>query len=776
VDKSSQDLLTKIIWSELIKDISLAATDAETIPEAMQKALELIRSYMQWEVGHVFYRSSFKEGELISTSIWSTSDPDRWESFKRETSRIHKTSGIGLPGDVMETGRTVIYRDLAKVDFLRLKIATELGLKAGIAFPVFAGNEIAAVLEFFSTETIETNKTLLDGLKKVGNKLGRVVERRRAEAEIRASQQQLADAQRIARMGSWEWNIRTDEVSVSEELFRIFGSEPKESPFTYETFLDHFHPDDREQVDRLIQDAYQKRGEFDFESRILRPDQEVRYLNGHAKVILDSAGKAAKMIGTSQDVTEQKQVQEKLRASEELIRKVVTAAPLVMWTTDRDGQVILAEGRELSSFGVKSQDLPGNPIRELIQSRPEIRADIEKALSGQEIVAEINTETATYESRYAPIRNNEGEISGVIGVLININDRIRIEEALRASETRFRTIFEGSAVGIAMIDLDRRFLIANPALLNMLDYSAAELWGKDLKEVIHPLDSQQNELLLEAMLSGDQELNHTEQRLLKKDGSIIWVNSTLSLTRRETSSPRFAILMVEDISLRKQMEAELAEVQRRLIASREKERLYLAQELHDDPLQELYGLMYQLEDVSSNLPDGQAYTELRDALTSVNRIINKLRNISRELRPPTLSSFGLEGAIRELCDRFQDEHPELKMRLDLMYDGQRLSEEVRMTLYRILQQALNNIVRHAQASNVSVRLRYNHGEDVLEVEDNGVGFSVPPRWVRFVREGHFGLAGAAERAETINGRFQVISAPGKGTRVRVTVPFESNPE
>jgi signal transduction histidine kinase len=111
-----------------------------------------------------------------------------------------------------------------------------------------------------------------------------------------------------------------------------------------------------------------------------------------------------------------------------------------------------------------------------------------------------------------------------------------------------------------------------------------------------------------------------------------------------------------------------------------------------------------------------------------------------------------------------------------MYDGQRLSEEVRMTLYRILQQALNNIVRHAQASNVSVRLRYNHGEDVLEVEDNGVGFSVPPRWVRFVREGHFGLAGAAERAETINGRFQVISAPGKGTRVRVTVPFESNPE
>lgn len=222
------------------------------------------------------------------------------------------------------------------------------------------------------------------------------------------------------------------------------------------------------------------------------------------------------------------------------------------------------------------------------------------------------------------------------------------------------------------------------------------------------------------------------------------------------------------------MEAELVEVNKRLIDSRERERLYLAQELHDEPLQELYGLLYQMEDLSNYVQGEENLSSLEEAQSTVNRIINTLRSICRELRPPALAHFGLEGAIRELIERFSNEHPEIKLHLDLMYDGQLLTEQVRLTLYRIFQQVLSNVARHAQASNVYIRFKYNQDQASLEVEDDGIGFSVPVRWVAFVRGGHLGLAGAAERAETINGRLRVTSSPGKGTMIRVAVPREGN--
>jgi two-component system sensor histidine kinase DegS len=228
--------------------------------------------------------------------------------------------------------------------------------------------------------------------------------------------------------------------------------------------------------------------------------------------------------------------------------------------------------------------------------------------------------------------------------------------------------------------------------------------------------------------------------------------------------------MVEDITPRKEMEAELSEVKKQLVAGRERERLYLAQELHDEPLQELYGVLYQLEDLTNFTSGDEGHSGVQEAQSAINRIINRLRSICVELRPPTLAHFGLEGAIRELADRYRTEHPEIHLHLELRQDGILLPEQVRLTLYRILQQALNNVHRHAQASEVSIRVKSLPDLMILEVEDNGKGFSVPPRWVSFVREGHLGLAGAAERAEIVNGTFQVISAPDNGTLVRVSMP------
>lgn len=132
-------------------------------------------------------------------------------------------------------------------------------------------------------------------------------------------------------------------------------------------------------------------------------------------------------------------------------------------------------------------------------------------------------------------------------------------------------------------------------------------------------------------------------------------------------------------------------------------------------------------------------------------------------------TFGLEKAILSHVEQFRTEHPEIKIRLNLEPDGQRLPERVRLALFRIYQQAIANIIRHAQASKVQIRFNLDEHSARLEIEDNGRGFDVPERLVGLVRKGHLGLVGAAERAEAIGGKLTISSQPGKGTTIQVEV-------
>jgi signal transduction histidine kinase len=216
---------------------------------------------------------------------------------------------------------------------------------------------------------------------------------------------------------------------------------------------------------------------------------------------------------------------------------------------------------------------------------------------------------------------------------------------------------------------------------------------------------------------------------------------------------------------------ELAEVQRRLLDRVEAERLELAQELHDGPIQELYGLTYQLSFLSSKLdqPDAQDQRS-RPFKKDFKKLSALLRATSGELRPPTLTPFGLEKAIRSHADEFLKEFPSIQLHLDLMPDEKMLPERMRLALFRIYQVALTNVVRHAQANHVIIRLHLDSETVLLEIADDGCGFVVPERWISFAREGHLGLVGATERAEAIGGQLIVDSEPGKGTRMKVIVP------
>ncbi len=228
--------------------------------------------------------------------------------------------------------------------------------------------------------------------------------------------------------------------------------------------------------------------------------------------------------------------------------------------------------------------------------------------------------------------------------------------------------------------------------------------------------------------------------------------------------------LTEEINERQRMQAELDEVKARLLESTEAERLQLARELHDGPMQELYGLTYQLEMLRENLPPEEREQLLDTTKTSLEGVISSLRATAGELRPPALASFGLEKAIRSHAHNFTRSQPNLQLHLDLDKDGQEMPETTRLILFRIYQVALTNVLRHAKAKRVDIRLRLNDNSVVLDIQDDGCGFPLPNRWVELARDGHMGLLGAKERAESARGTFEVQSQPGEGTLLRVTLP------
>jgi signal transduction histidine kinase len=209
----------------------------------------------------------------------------------------------------------------------------------------------------------------------------------------------------------------------------------------------------------------------------------------------------------------------------------------------------------------------------------------------------------------------------------------------------------------------------------------------------------------------------------------------------------------------------------RLLDSEENERQRLAQVLHDGPLQELHSLDFRMVALARMIEDEQQQMQLTEMRSTLRQLARHLRSICQDLRPPALTPFGVSAVLRSFAEGFQQEQPDLVVELDLQDDGQQLSEQARLTLYRISQHALRNVAQHAHASRVSVSLKLGTEEVELCISDDGRGFVVPDDWMVMIQQGKYGLLNSMERAEAVGGKLQIHSQPGAGTQLRIVAPI-----
>lgn len=237
------------------------------------------------------------------------------------------------------------------------------------------------------------------------------------------------------------------------------------------------------------------------------------------------------------------------------------------------------------------------------------------------------------------------------------------------------------------------------------------------------------------------------------------------------------VLLVE--ALRRRLN-EIREAQRQILRSREEERSRVARDLHDGPLQLLVGLNLQVELLLnqidlSEVEDGGATVrqELRGLRSEVRQLLADLRRVCADLRPPMLDTLGLGAALRALAEAWSAQHAiPLDAQLPVDCTLRDLPADVAVNLYRVVQEALTNVARHAGAHRVLLRLRREGAHLSLTVRDDGRGFSVPDHLRQLTVADHFGLVGIQERVELIGGELTLISSPGRGTTVHVTAPTE----
>ncbi|MEM1127166.1 MAG: sensor histidine kinase [Bacteroidota bacterium] len=230
----------------------------------------------------------------------------------------------------------------------------------------------------------------------------------------------------------------------------------------------------------------------------------------------------------------------------------------------------------------------------------------------------------------------------------------------------------------------------------------------------------------------------------------------------------------------------LADTRSRLVENREEERLRLAQELHDGPIQDLHAIRMRLSMEAVGRPAGPSTgvgdleepyfppLDIEEAENELLRVIGQLRGVSEDLRPPSLGPFGLAPALRNYIERFERLWPRITVEARLDEDGQQLPERVRLVLFRICQESMNNAAKHSEPSLIEIALTLDQQQVRLEVRDDGKGFEVPPDFSVLATQGRYGLLGMQERVQSIGADLTVTSLPSSGTTTRVVAQRDAH--
>ena len=356
--------------------------------------------------------------------------------------------------------------------------------------------------------------------------------------------------------------------------------------------------------------------------------------------------------------------------------------------------------------------------------------------------------------------------------------KIKAERELQQSEKQYRMLVETMNDGLGVQDEQGKWIYVNDRLCEILGYTRDEMIGKPLADFL----TETGHIIYQEQMTRRRmgERESYEIPWLRKGGQIVIALVSPRPTFDEHGSFKGSIAVITSITERKKAEEALRESEKhlkelsaQLLNAQETERKRISRELHDELGQALTAMKLRLNFIEKNLLNDQTKLkqECEQGVEYINQVIENVRRLSRDLSPTILEDFGLTAALRWLINNFAKSY-NIKMTLDMRDIDSLLPRNSHAIVYRIIQEALTNVVKHSQAKNVSFAIAEDDSRVSLSVEDNGIGFDAKETLTRGPEEKGLGLATMKGRAQMLGGDLNISTQAGKGTLVTLSIPIK----
>jgi PAS domain S-box-containing protein len=620
-------------------------------------------------------------------------------------------------------------------------------------------------------------------------------------AALRQSNLRLAEAQAIAHIGHWEWDIATGSLAWSEETCRIFGVTPGVFEPSYAAFLQAVHADDREYLVLQIDHALRGGGVYDVEHRIVLPDGAVKHVRERGVVSFGDNRQPERMVGTVQDISDQARADADLRK----LSRAVEQSHNTIVITDSQANIEFVNPAFTRATGYTLAEALGQNPR-LLKSGLQDAAFYnalwhtlrQQRVWQGELCNKRKDGSLYWEfATISPIKDSSGNTTHYVAVKEDITERKRAEAALRQSETRLREITDTLAEGVYVIDLAGRISFINHEACRILGGKADRLLGQNAHLLFHhskadgtPFQEAECPILNLAVLG--QVYRNTDECFYRLDGAALPVAVSASPIWRG-GEVLGAVVAFHDMTQLKQAQAALLQAKEQADAANRAKSAFLANMSHElrTPLNVIMGFA-QILAHDETLTPAQTH-KIEDILRGgeyLLGLINDILDLAKieAGRFEILSeAFDLADALNDIQAMFQIRASERKLAFHYLLDGTlpRLAEGDGKRLRQILINLLGNAMKFTEQGAVTLRAAFHGGLLQLEIEDSGIGIAPEEQIKVFdpfsqVGENRYKLQGSGlglaithKLIENMRGSISLSSELGKGSVFRVTLPLRA---
>ena len=693
--------------------------------------------------------------------------------------------GESFSGAVAASRKPLVIPDFRKDARLRGTPSSLRGLCAYVGVPILSRRKVLGVFALLDRKKDRFTKEDVALVGLIANQVGVAIEnallyeevrselaaRRQAEAALRESEERFRAVFQHAAAGIALVTFRHRILHTNVALQEMLGYTADE--LRGKSFAAITQPDDLKASMRLFKAAIAgRRSRVQLEKRLFRKDGRTVWTALNCHLHRDAAGKPLFMISLFENITERKRMEAALRQERDRAEQYFDIAGVILLVLGADQRVAMINRKGQQVLGYSARELVGRNWFDVLlpaHDRERVRAVFFQLMAG-EIKAAGHFENAivtkagkqrTVAWHNTVLRDERGNITGVLASGEDITDLRKKEESLRESEERFRTLFRKAPIGVATYDAQGRYMDANDAYCGMLGYSKEELLRKTILDVTHPDDRPLFRKAHADVLAGLSSSYSADRRYVRKDGSFLFGRITVQIVRDPESRFLYGIGMLEDVTARKRAEERLKIYQERLrsLASQlalaeERERRRIATALHDEVGQSLALARLKLGELAGVSRRAGIHRARPDALRDdrANPQAHALADLRAQpagpLRTGARRRAGLAGR------GIPKQHP-IRWEFRAERLDHPLENDVRVTLFQGARELLFNAVKHARAETVTVLVECDPAEVRIRVEDDGVGFAADELWSNPKAMTGFGLFSVRERLESLGGRLEI---------------------